>query len=385
MNSFEFYNPTRILFGTGNIQSVGKVTAEYGKKALIVTTRGSVEKLGILDTVKKQLKHEGISVHILSGVDPNPRLSTVYEGADVCKKEKIDVIVALGGGSVIDCAKAVAFAAYDNGDLWDFFVCKRSTDKALPLIAVLTISGTGSEMNTNCVITNEKLGQKYATHFTCSFPRAAIIDPELHKTVPKYLTACGMTDTISHVLEKYFDGTPDTPMQDRIAEGVILTVIENEGVLDDPGNISKRANLSWAATLALNGLNDSGRGSDNYDAHTIELELSAKYDITHGAGLAIVQPAWLKYLCNKDPRKFVQFAGRIFGIHAQDKTSLEAGLMGIEALKAKFREWGMPTTLKEAGVPKEDLEGLAVASTKAPEGSYLDKNDVLNVLLDCWE
>ena len=385
MNSFEFYNPTRIIFGSGKIQSAGKITAGYGKKALIVTTRGSVEKLGILDTVKKQLEQEEISIHVLSGVDPNPRLSTVYEGAAICKKENIDVIVALGGGSVIDCAKAVAFGAYDNGDLWDFFVCKRSTEKALPLIAVLTISGTGSEMNTNCVITNEELGQKYATHFACSFPKAAIIDPDLHKTVPAYLTASGMTDTISHVLEKYFDGTTDTPIQDRIAEGIILTVIENEGVLKEPQNSVMRANLSWVATLALNGLNDSGRGSDNYDAHTIELELSAKYDITHGAGLAIVQPAWLKFLCKKDPGKFVQFAGRVFGIQTDGKSALETGLQGIDALKNKFKEWGMPTTLKEAGVPKDDLEGLALASTKAPEGSYLNKNDVLNVLQSCWE
>lgn len=385
MNSFEFYNPTRIIFGLGKIQSVGKITAGYGKKALIVTTRGRVEKLGILEMVKKQLEQEGITTFVLSGVDPNPRLSTVYEGAAICKKENIDVIVALGGGSVIDCAKGVAFAAFDDGDLWDFFVCKRTTDKALPLIAVLTISGTGSEMNTNCVITNEKLGQKYATHFTCSFPKAAIIDPELHKTVPEYLTASGMTDTISHVLEKYFDGTPDTPMQDRIAEGVILTVIENEGIIKDLLNSSMRANLSWAATLALNGLNDSGRGSDNYDAHTIELELSAKYDITHGAGLAIVQPAWLAFLCKKDPRKFVQFSGRVFGIKTDGKTDLETGLQGIEALKNKFKEWGMPTTLKEAGVPKEDLETLALASTKAPEGSYLNKDEVLNVLLSCYE
>ena len=240
-------------------------------------------------------------------------------------------------------------------------------------------------MNTNCVITNEKLGQKYSTHFTCSFPKAAVIDPELHKTVPPYLTASGMTDTISHVLEKYFDGTPDTPMQDRIAEGVVLTVIESEGILKDPQNSVLRGNLSWAATLALNGLNDSGRGSANYDAHTIELELSAKYDMTHGAGLAIVQPAWLTFLCKKDPRKFVQFSERVFGIKKDGKTELETGLQGIEALKSKCREWGMPVTLKEAGVPRDDLEGLALAATKAPEGSYLNKNDVLNILLSCYE
>ncbi|MEI6101869.1 MAG: iron-containing alcohol dehydrogenase, partial [Eubacteriales bacterium] len=263
--------------------------------------------------------------------------------------------------------------------------CKRTAQKGLPIIAVLTISGTGSEMNTNCVITNEKLGQKYATHYSFSFPKVAIIDPALHTTVPKYLTACGMTDTISHVLEKYFDGTKDTPIQDRLAEGIVLTVIENENVLAHPDNLSNRANLSWAATMALNGLNDVGRGSDNYDAHTIELEVSAKYDIAHGAGLAIIQPAWLSYLCKKNPEKFVQFAERIFGIKHTSGTPLEVGLAGLDALQNKFKEWGMPATLKEAGVPKADLEGLALASTQAPEGTYLKKEDVYNVLLSCFE
>ena len=326
-----------------------------------------------------------MAVFELSGVDPNPRLSSVYSGAEICRKENIDVIVALGGGSVIDCAKGIAFAAFDEGELWDYFIGKKAAQKALPVIAVLTISGTGSEMNTNCVITNEKLGQKYASHFTVSFPKVAIIDPDLHKTVPGYLTACGMTDTISHVLEKYFDGTENTPMQDRIAEGVVSTVIENENVLKEPQSSVARANLSWAATLALNGLNDAGRGRNHYDAHTIELEVSAKYDIAHGAGLAIIQPSWLKLLCRKNPEKFVQFAGRIFGIDTGRKTAVETGLAGIEALKQKFIKWGMPATLKEAGIPKSDLKTLAEAATQSPEGSYLKYEEIYDVLLDCYE
>lgn len=282
-------------------------------------------------------------------------------------------------------AKAIAFAVFDEGDIWDYFIGKKTAENALPVIAVVTISGTGSEMNTNCVITNEKLGQKYASHFVSSFPKVAIIDPELHKTVPKYLTACGMTDTISHVLEKYFDGTENTPLQDRIAEGIILTVIENENVLKEPSDSIMRANLSWAATLALNGLNDSGRGTKHYDAHTIELEVSAKYDIAHGAGIAIIQPSWLKVLCKKGPEKFVRFESRLFDINTNQKTSLEVGLAGIEALKNKFVDWGMPATLKEAGIPKNDLQALALAATKAPEGSYLNYKKVYDVLVDCYE
>lgn len=385
MNSFEFYNPTRIVFGPGEIRSAGRYTAEYGKKALILTTREQTKKLGILDTVARSLAEQNIQYALLAGVDPNPRLSTVYQGIEICKKENVDVILALGGGSVIDCAKAVAFGTFEEGDLWNLFTGKCSASKGLPVIAVSTISGTGSEMNTNCVITNEKLKQKYATHFTISFPKVAIIDPELHKTVPPYLTACGMTDTISHVLEKYFDGTPDTPMQDRIAEGIILTVIESEGVLKDPGNVTMRANLAWAATLALNGLNDSGRGCNNYDAHTIELELSAKYDIAHGAGLAIVQPVWLKHLCEKDPGKFVQFAQRIFNIDTGTRSDLGTGLLGIEALQNKFKQWGMPATLKEAHIPREDIVKLAASAVMAPEGSYLVQNEITEVLLHCYE
>jgi len=385
MNNFEFYNPTRVLFGPGQVSAAGKHASQYGKRALIVTTRGSVKKLGIFDKVKELLEKEGMAVYELSGVDPNPRLSTVYKGAQICRDEKIDVVVALGGGSVIDCAKAIAFAAFDEGDLWDYFIGKKAASKALPLIAVLTITGTGSEMNTNCVITNEKTGQKYASHFLVSFPKVAIIDPELHKSVPAYLTACGMTDTISHVLEKYFDGTENAPMQDRMAEGVVLTVIENEKALKEPENIVMRSNLSWAATLALNGLNDAGRGRNHYDAHTIEMEASAKYDIAHGAGLAIVQPSWLKALCGKNPKKFVQFAKRVFNIDPDGRTDLETGLMGIAALKAKFTEWGMPATLKETGIPKDDLPALALSATKSPEGTYLDVQEVLDVLNDCYE
>lgn len=385
MNNFEFYNPTRVIFGSNEINSVGKHTAKYGKKALIVTTRGSVKRLGIFDKVKGLLEEQGIETVELSGVDPNPRLSTVYEGAKICREKNIDVIVALGGGSVIDCSKAIAFAVFDDGDIWDFFACKRIAKKGLPIIAVLTITGTGSEMNTNCVITNEKLDQKYSTHYVFSYPKVAIIDPELQKTVPNYLTACGMTDSISHVMEKYFDGTKDTPIQDRLAEGVILTVIENEAVLKDPENVTYRANLSWAATMALNGLNDAGRGSNDYDAHTIEMEASAKYDIAHGAGLAIVHPAWLEHLCKKDPEKFVQFAQRIFGIEKGSKTDYEVGMEGIQALKAKFKQWGMPSTLKEAGIPKDDLETLALTATQAPEGLYLNKDEIYKVLISCYE
>lgn len=385
MNSFEFYNPTKVIFGPGRHLEIGGQAKKFGKKALIVTTRGSVARLGILDRVKHSLSSEGIDFVELSGVDPNPRMCTVVEGVELCKRENVDILIAVGGGSVIDCAKAIGFCLYDDGDPWDFFTCKREAEKSLPVLTVLTISGTGSEMNTNCVITNEKLGQKYATHYEFSFPKVSIIDPELMISVPKYLTASGMVDTISHVVEKYFDGTPSTPVQDRLAEGVILTVIESESVLEHPEDPVARGNLAWASTMALNGLNDAGRGSNNYDAHTIELELSAKYDVAHGAGLAVVQPAWLKHVCKQNPDKFVQFAKRIFGISGKGRSDVEIGHAGIAALTEKYRSWSMPTTLKEIDVPKDDLRFLAKASTEAPEGSYLIEDEIYQVLLSCYE
>ncbi len=381
MNSFEYYNPTRVIFGAGAIGNVGPQTALWGKKALVLTTRSVTKRLGIFDRVKASLEKAGVESVDMFGVDPNPRLTTVYEGRALCLKQGVDVIVALGGGSVIDCAKAIAYAVFDDGDLWDFFTGKRVPPGGLPIIAVSTISGTGSEMNTNCVITHEHLDQKYSTHFVFSYPKTAIIDPELHVTVPPYLTACGMTDTISHVLEKYFDGTQQTPMQDRLAEGVTMTVFENENVLCDPHNMALRANLSWASVLALNGLNDAGRGSGYYDAHTIEMEISARYDVAHGAGLAVVHPAWMTYLCRKNPEKFAHFANRVFGITGG---AMESGLAGIAALKEKFAGWGMPARLRDMNVPKEDLSVIAHAAVTSPEGEPLNEEDVYNVLLSCY-
>jgi len=205
---------------------------------------------------------------------------------------------------------------------------------------VTTIVGTGAEMNVNCTITNQDTKEKFGVHFPVSFPKFAIIDPELQSNLPTKLTAGGMADTISHVLETYFDGTEDTPLQDRISEGIIFTVIENERILKNPTDIAARGNICWAATLAINGINDSGRGGKDWDAHTIEHEVSAKYDVRHGEGMAVVHIAWMYHLCKENPKKFVHFADRIFGIKkAPGESDLSVGTKGIDALKAKFQEW----------------------------------------------
>ena len=384
MNNFEFYNPTKIVFGQGEVVKIGKYAAQWGKKALLVTSRSSIIKLGIFDKVKTCLSEAGVKTVDLIGVDPNPRLSTVNEGVKLCIDNSVDVIIAIGGGSVIDCSKAISFCRYDDKDPWDFFTGKRVPRKVLPVLSVLTISGTGSEMNSNCVITNEALGQKYVTNIAAISPKVSIIDPQLMISVSGYLTACGMVDTISHVMEKYFDGTENTPMQDRISEGVVLTVIENEAVLGDLTDVDSRANLAWASTIALNNIANVGRGFGAFDAHTIELEVSAKYDVAHGAGLAVVHPAWMKYLCRKKPAKFVQFTKRIFNIEKENMSDYEYGIRGIEALKERFVIWGMPSSLKELGVPKGDLIRIAEDAVSSPKGKSLDYDEVLRVLEDCW-
>jgi len=385
MNKFRFYNPVRVFFGPGEMNRLGIEAVKYGKVALLVKTTGPLERLGVYERATQLMTDSGMKVHTLEGVEPNPKLTQVEKGARICRDNGVDVVIAVGGGSAIDCAKAVAFAALDDGDIWDFFLLKRVPKDGLPIGAVSTLAATGSEMNVNCVITNDRTQQKYSAHFEFSFPKFAIIDPELHKTVPRFMTACGMVDTISHVMEGYFDGCGDTPLQDRIAEGIILTVMENERALVNPDDMSARNNLAWAATLGINGINDAGRGGKMWDAHTIEHEVSAKYDITHGAGLAVIHPAWLVHLCRKNPEKFVQFAERVFGIEKANKSDLEVGLEGIKVLRMKFRNWGAPITLKEVGVEKKMLPKLAEHVPKNPEGHALDKKEVLAVLESCYE
>jgi len=386
VRNFEFYNPTHIIFGAGETERIGELTKKCGTKALIVTTRGKVKELGILDRVQKSLSEAGIEYVTLEGVDPNPRLSTAYAGIKLAKENGVDVVVAVGGGSVIDCAKCIAYGVFETEDLWDLFLGKRASEKGLPIVTLSTISGTGSEMNTNCVITNDLLDppQKYSTHFTHSFPTFSIIDPELYTTIPKRLTACGMSDTIAHVIEKYFKDFGTTPVQDRLAEGIVLTVKENDSVLDKLDDVDARAKLAWAATMALNGLNDAGRGPGDYDGHTIGMVMSARYDLAHGASLTPVLPSLMKQRVSQNPKKYAQFATRVFGVDAAGKTDEEVGIEGAQKLSELFKSWGMPTTLSEQGVPREALESIAEAALANPEGRELDKAEVLAVLEGCY-
>jgi alcohol dehydrogenase YqhD (iron-dependent ADH family) len=385
MDSFGLYIPTRIIFGLGEMDKLGAEAIKYGTKALLVKTVGPLEKLGVYSRAKKLMEDAGMTVFELDNVEANPKLSSVYEGSKICKETGVDIVIAVGGGSAIDCAKAIGLAAVDDGDVWDFFEDKRTAVKALPVGTVSTIAATGAEMSLHCVISNPETKRKLVTHYDFSYPKFSIIDPVLHATVPKYLTACGMADTITHVMESYF-ANENQPLTDRVAEGVVLTVFESEGILNDLNNVNHRGNLAWAAVMAINGITDAGRGNFLYGAHEIAHGISAVADSIHGAALAVVHPAWLSYLCKKDehPDKFIQFAERVFGMQKGNKSSVEIGLEAVQALKDKFVSWGMPVNLRDLGIKEEQLEDIAISTIDNPVGPLKDKEEVLQVLKDCY-
>jgi alcohol dehydrogenase YqhD (iron-dependent ADH family) len=362
---------------------LGELAAGYGKKALLVKSVGPLEELGVYKRATDLLEKAGLSVVALEGVTANPKMKSVYEGIELCKKNDIDIVIAVGGGSAIDCAKAVAMGAVDDGDVWDFFTLDRTAEKALPIGAVSTLAATGAEMSMHCVISNEKTGHKYATHYEFNLPKFSIIDAELHKSVPRRLTACGMVDAITHAGENYFAGDKSTLLTDRIAEGVILTVIECEGLLNNLEDIELRNNHAWAATISINGLTDLGRGAFEYGAHIIEHALSGKFDVTHGEGLSVVHPAWLSYRCERDPEKFVKFTQRIFGLEQGFMSDIEFGKAGIEALKAKYKSWGMPLSLGEIGIDESCFDEIAEIVVNDPDSFIDDKGVVLDVLNRC--
>jgi len=355
---------------------LGSLAAEYGRKALLVKSVGPLEELGVYARAKELMESAGLSVVSLEGVEANPKLTSVNEGISLCKANGVDIVIAVGGGSPIDCAKAIAMGAVDDGDVWDFFAHKRTPERALPIGTVSTLAATGAEMSMHCVITNDETQQKYATHYEFHLPKFSIIDAELHKSVPRFLTACGMVDIITHVGENYFAGDKNTLLTDKIAQAIIATVIESEAILDDLGNIELRNNLAWAATMGINGITDLGRGAFEYGAHVIEHAISGKFDVTHGAGLAVVHPAWLYYRCEQDAEKFKKFERAVFGIEG-------SGREGIDSLKQKYLQWGMPGTLKEIGVEPESYDELADTVVHDPDSFIHDRQIVLDVLKRC--
>ncbi|MGE3062713.1 MAG: iron-containing alcohol dehydrogenase [bacterium] len=339
MNNFIFYNPVRIIFGKGKINQTGSEAARLGGRCLIVIGRESVRKNGILDKCIDMLETAGISYSLLDNVQPNPRIERVYEGIRIARKIKADFILAVGGGSVIDTAKAIAAGFCYEGDTWDFYTMKAEVIKALPLMVVLTVAATGSEMNSISVMQNDSTRQKIRAQGHPMFPTVSILDPELTRTIPKDYTAYASADILSHVLEGYFTSDDEnTPLQDGFTESIVKSVIsETRKLMNDPKDIEARSTIMWASSLALSGVTTAGIGRFKFENHLIEHSLSAFHDIPHGAGLSIVMPAWMKENKEALKPKFEKFARNVF-----NRSTAE---MGIEKLEDFFREINSPTSL----------------------------------------
>ncbi|MCF8215657.1 MAG: iron-containing alcohol dehydrogenase [Chlorobium sp.] len=388
---FEFRNPTHLVFGAGTLSKLGEVASAHGKKALLVTGSGSVRRNGTLDRALSSLHTAGVETAECSGVEPNPRLSTVERGAAIARSEGCDVIVALGGGSTMDAAKVMAAAVFYEGDLWQMMAGQENRilpTKALPVVTVPTLAATGSEMNGGAVISNEKTTVKSFVSAPCLYPKDAIIDPELTASVPPDQTAFGICDLITHVTESYFNGVDGTPLQDRFAEGVMLTAMEwGPKAIADGSDIEARTQVQWASVVALNGWVQAGTLSP-YPVHMIEHTLSAHHDIAHGAGLAIVNPAWMRFAAGTRPSRFAQFAHRIFGITLKTPEDPDAAAEGIDRFEAFLRSTGCPTRLSETGIGDRLLERYASDTVlvahdsegRLPGRPPISKSDIVDIL-----
>ncbi len=361
---FEFQNPTQIIFGAGTISRLGETAAKSGKRALLVTGGGSIKRNGTFDRAVKSLADAGVSVFECEGVEPNPRIASVKRGAEIARRNECDLVIALGGGSTMDAAKVMAAAFYYDGDPWDMIFHGQPEpyipNQALPLIAVPTLAATGSEMNCSAVISNAETTEKSFIQNPCLFPKVALLDPELTISVPKNQTAYGVCDLITHVTEGYFNGTDNTPVQDRFAEGVILAAMEyGPRAIADGSDLEARTQVQWAATLALNGWVQAGGGGLGFPVHMIEHTVSAYHDITHAAGLAIINPSWMRFAAKSNTAKFVQFAERIFGLTATGPDDLECAMAGIDRFEDFLKSIDCPTRFSDLGIDDKLIETYA--------------------------
>ncbi len=360
MENFEFYNPVRIIFGPGEIAKVGVEAAKFGKKALLVSYKEHDFFSDLLDKIQSMLEEEHLEVIPFFEVTANPRIGQVSNGVNVCKGEGVDIIIGVGGGSAMDAAKMIAAGFFYKGDLWNMVVSRHDItavvppEKALPILMVPTLPATGSEMNCCAVVTNEKITEKSYVYAPCLFPKLSIADPSLTCSLPAYQTACGAADTISHVLEFYLNGQYDAPLQNRIQEGVILTVMENvKKVLENPNDVAARGHLQLAAIIALNGWSQPGDAWT--PMHQLGHVLSAHHDVTHGATLSIIMPAWMQCLYIKRIESYVQFAHNIFGIDIENKSQEDIALEGIERFVDFLKSINVPTRLSEVNINVDEI------------------------------
>lgn len=381
MENFEFQCNTNIIFGKDTQLRVGKETAKYGTNVLLIYGGGSIKKSGLYDVVIKSLFQNEIAVTELPAVKANPVLSLVYKGIDICKEKNIDFILAVGGGSVIDTAKAIGIGAKYDGDVWDFYQGKKAVE-SLPVGVVLTIPAAGSETSKGSVITNEKTVDKSSASSNIMRPVFAILNPELSYTLPNYQTACGCSDIMAHVMERYFTNTENVGISDRICESILKTIIINLPIaLKENTNYDVRAEIMWAGTLAHNGIAGQGRVED-WASHDMEHPLSANYDIAHGAGLSVIFPAWMKYMKEKNPKKLLQFAVQVMNVEYNPNNEWAVIDAGIHALENFFHDCGLPIRLKELNIGDEKFEAMAAHCTKnGPLGNYakLYQEDVIAI------
>ena len=359
MNNFTFYSPTYFVFGKDEENSAGKYVKRFGgSRVLIHYGGGSIVRSGLLDRVKASLTAEGLSFVELGGVKPNPRSGLVYEGIELCRREHVDFVLAVGGGSAIDSAKAIAAGAVYEGDFWDFYMGK-PVDKALPVATILTIAAAGSEGSPDSVITKEEGMFKRGATGEGLRPAFSILNPALTQTLPPYQTACGITDIMAHLFERYFTNTQDVEVTDRVIEGLLMTMIhEGPKVIENPDDYQARANIMWAGMMAHNNCCGVGRDQD-WASHDLEHELSALYDCAHGAGLAVVFPAWMEYNMNHDVMRFAQVANRVWGCAMDFQHPEVTAKAGIQAFRTFLKSIGMPQTMAELGGKEEDIPYLA--------------------------
>ena len=361
MKNFAFHVSTDVVFGAGQEATLpGKLHA-YGKKLLLVYGGGSIRKNGLYDKVKTLL--ESFEIFELSGIAPNPKVGSVREGVRICRAEGIEMILAVGGGSTVDCAKAIAAAVYHDGDAWDLLTGKAQISKALPIAVILTLAATGSEMDCAAVISNEDTHEKLLMGHPCLLPKIAVLNPENTFTVPPYQTASGAADMMSHVIESYFDREPAF-VPDAIGEGLLRAAIEYAPIaLREPENYEARAQLMWTASLALNGLVTTGKNF-RWSCHFMEHELSAHYDIAHGAGLAVLTPKWMRYILSEETvDKFCQYAIRVWDI-PRGTDRFETARQGIDATEAFFKKIGLPSTLAALGIDDSKFEQMAESAVR---------------------
>ena len=369
MNNFRFWSPTEFVFGRNTVKNVATlIKKQGGTKVLIHYGGNSAIKSGLMAEVENALQNEFIDYVKIGGAQPNPLDTLVYEGIELCRKENVNFILAVGGGSVIDSAKAIAAGVPYTGDFWNFFEGTVTINKALPIGTILTIPAAGSEGSPNMVITKVKGMLKRGAGSPTLRPVFSIMDPVLTFTLPAFQTACGIADMMAHVMERYFSQTPDVEVTDRLCEAVLLTVIkESPIVFKDPENYNARANIMWAGTVAHNGICGVGREED-WSTHGLEHELSALYDVAHGAGLAVMFPAWMRYVYTSGIDKFVQFAVRVWGISPEGEKE-EIALKGIQALQDFFASVGLPINFEQLGAKKEDIDQLVETLTVNSRGS----------------